>query len=123
MQKTVFTYSIAVALVLLCSLKSQSQDTATVYIVKPGISTITKEEFFKSDSLLLDCNNCRIINLTVIVSGTPKIKSKQVSGNKIPEDIRQFANSSDSALVTFAEIRLEINGKGRWIRPFTYKVK
>ncbi len=116
---------VCIALFLLCSLKSYTQDTTVAYLVKPGLKTMTREQFLKADTLCLTCNNCKVYSFTIVVTGPakpPLFCYRQVVNNKILEDIRNAVMSSDSATVTIDEIRIIENGKMKDLPPFSFIV-
>src|SRR3569623_2087536 len=120
MKKKVLTCLIVMTFTLSVSLKSYSQSSQVVYIVKPDLFLITKGDFCKADSLLVNCENswnCKIIGFTIFISGASRhFKYTRVYGNKIPNRFRKLVKAAaDTAVVAFDDIKLAINGNSRYM--------
>jgi hypothetical protein len=114
---------LAVTFAAFAAANAQASKPIKAYLASPGTTIMTKAEFTTADSISLTCDSCKLRSFTCAITAKRLFKFKPYYGNKIPVEFKDYArNASDSAVVTFEEIKIFDKGIARDLPPFSVTV-
>ena len=96
-----------------------------MFIKEPGLKSISKEEFFKVDSLTIIPSTYKIYEYTLIISGAGKTPKYVIwKGSKLKPELKEWVKDCDSCVVSIDEIKVLDNEGNKLMLPsFGFSVK